>query len=112
MAELSARMEIKTGTLPVSLGGKGVPGKYPRTRRESVAKPKKITSRIQRVVSAEAGGSMQGVCDPQPSGGLGRRIRSTRVILSYKVSSKPPWTTRDTVSKHKPGHKLGAETGT
>lgn len=66
MAELSARMETKTGTLPVSLGDKGVPGKYPRTRRESVAKPKKITSRIQRVVSAEAGGSKQGVCDPSP----------------------------------------------
>lgn len=56
----------KTGTLPVSLGDEGVPGKYPRTGRESVAKPKKIISRIQRVVSAEACGSMQGVCDPSP----------------------------------------------
>lgn len=45
MVELSARMETKTGTLPVSLGDEGVPGKYPRTRRESAAKPKKITSR-------------------------------------------------------------------
>lgn len=71
MVELSPGWKLrpehsKTGTLPVSLEDEGVPGKYPRTRRESAAKPKKITSRIQRVVGAEAGGSMQGICDPSP----------------------------------------------
>lgn len=66
MAELSAPMETKTETLPVSLGDEGVPGKSPRTRRESAAKLKKITSRIQRVVGAEACGAMDNACDPSP----------------------------------------------
>lgn len=66
MAELSALFETKTGTLPVSLGDEGVPGKYPRTRRESAVKLKKITSRIQRVVGAEACGAMDNACDPSP----------------------------------------------
>lgn len=66
MAELPAPMEAKTGTLPVCLGDNGVRDEYPRTQRESAAKPKKITSRIERVVGAEAGGAMDGACDPSP----------------------------------------------